>query len=106
MQQLELKSNNPFAESHRNMQMETLMETLKKNSDDKELMTIEETFEDLESVTLNFKEALKFMEIPKEKFIELLENEKTFSKNFSKHVFPALFLIDLKLKFQDSQQVD
>ena len=99
MQQLELKSTNPIADSRRNMQMETL----KENSDDKELMTIEETFEDLESETLNFKEALKFMEISKEKFIELLENEKPFSKNFSKQVFPALFLIDLKLKFQDSQ---
>ena len=98
MQQLELKLTNPIADTRRNMQMETL----KENSDDKELMTIEETFEDLESETLNFKEALKFMEISKEKFIELLENEKTFSKNFSKQVFPVLFLIDLKLKFQDS----
>ena len=102
MQQLELKSTNPIADTRRNMQMETL----KENSDDKELMTIEETFEDLESETLNFKEALEFMEISKEKFIELLEKEKPFSKNFSKLVFPALFLIDLKLKFQDSQQVD
>ncbi len=102
MQQLVLKSTNPIADSRRNMQMETL----KENSYDKELMPIEETFEGLESETLNFKEALKFMEISKEKFIELLENEKPFSKNISKQVFPAQFLIDLKLKFQDSQQVD
>ena len=97
MQQLEIKSNNSNTDTCRAIRTETL----DKDSDDNEFITVEEAFEDLESESLSFKEALEFMEIPEKKFIEFLKIEKPFSKNFQKQAFPALFLIDLKLKYQD-----
>ena len=102
MQQLELNTNKPNFDLRKIRQKEVQNE----KSDENEYISIEEAFEHLESETLNFKEAAEFMEVSEEEFMELLKIEKPFSKNFAKQMFPAQFLIDLKLKTHYPGQVD
>ena len=73
-----------------------------KVSDDKEYVSYQEVFGDLESVTFTFKEALEFMEISEEKFRELLSAERKLSNSLHSEEFPALFLKELKQKIRDS----